>query len=192
MRSVVVYCGSKTGDNPVYARAAEALGRLLAERKITLVYGGTKVGLMGILAESAMAAGGKVVGVITRDLNAAEVGNAQVAELSIVPTMHERKHIMCQQAEGAIILPGAFGTHDELFEFVTWNQLGVHTKPCGILNVNGFYEFLFRHLDKMVSEGFLRQEHRDLLLVSKDANKLLEMMDAWKESHPTTAKYKLV
>ena len=192
MKSVVVYCGSKSGIHPSYVDTARSLGKLLAERGMTLVYGGGKIGLMGVVSDSVMTAGGTVIGVITKQLNAIEVGSTSITELIVVETMHDRKRLMCERAEGAIILPGAYGTLDELFEFVTWTQLHIHNKPCGILNVNGFYDHLIAHMNSLVREGFLNQRHRDLISVSTDVGQLLELMSAWRAAHPVPEQYKLV
>lgn len=192
MKSVVVYCGSKSGIHPSYVDTARSLGKLLAERGMTLVYGGGKIGLMGVVSDSVMTAGGTVIGVITKQLNAIEVGSTSITELIVVETMHDRKRLMCERAEGSIILPGAYGTLDELFEFVTWTQLDIHNKPCGILNVNGFYDHLIAHINSLVREGFLNQGHRDLISVSTDVGQLLELMSAWRAAHPVPEQYKLV
>lgn len=185
MKSIVVYCGSREGRNLLYAKAARNLGELLAQRDITLVYGGGNVGLMGIVSNTVMANGGKVIGVITEQLNDVEKGNTGITDLIVVQTMHERKTEMCKRADGAIILPGAYGTLDELFEFVTWNQLGIHNKPLGMLNTGRFYDHLLNHVDMLVEEGFLLPKYRNLILDSSSADDLLAKMQYWKQSRPS-------
>lgn len=173
MRRVCVYLGSSVGENPIHRETARQVGELLATSGIGLVYGGGNVGLMGILADAALSAGGEVIGIITQGLVRREVGHTGVTDLRIVETMHERKALMADLSDGFLALPGGMGTLDELFEILTWAQLGIHTKPCGLLNVNGYFDPLVALLDHMVAERFLRPEHRALALVDDDAARLL-------------------
>jgi hypothetical protein len=179
---ICVFCGSNSGTNPVYREAAAALGRLLADRKIELVYGGGNIGLMGVLADAALAAGGRVIGVIPDSLIAKEVGHAGLTELRIVRSMHERKALMADLSDGFIAMPGGFGTVEEFCEIVTWSQLGIHAKPCGVLNVDCYYDPLLRLFDHAVHEGFLRAENRRLVLEDRDVAGLLEQMALFKTS----------
>lgn len=179
MRRVCVYCGSNAGADPAFAAAAEGLGALLAERGIGLVYGGGKVGLMGIVADAVLAAGGEVVGVIPQHLWDKEVGHAGLTELLIVDSMHERKLAMADRADAVIALPGGVGTFEELFEAITWTQLGIQDKPVGLLDVSGFYRPLLAFLDQTVDAGFLRPGHREMVCASDDAADLLAQFEAW-------------
>jgi hypothetical protein len=170
---ICVFCGSKSGSRPEYLKAARGLGRVLAERQIGLVYGGASVGIMGELADAALAAGGEVVGVIPQRLVDHEIAHKGLTELHVVADMHERKAKMAALADGFIALPGAAGTLEELFEVWTWGQLGLHAKPCGLLDVCGYYEKLAEFLDHMVTEEFLSTEHRAMLSVHSDPEQLL-------------------
>jgi uncharacterized protein (TIGR00730 family) len=176
MKSVVVYCGSRVGRSSVYKEAAVELGTLLVEEDITLVYGGGRVGLMGIVADTVMRNGGRVIGVIPEALNIKEVENTDVTELYVVRSMHERKLLMSEKADGAIVLPGGFGTLDELFEFVTWTQLGIHSKPAGVLNIHGYFDNMIRFLDHVEEQHFLSREHRQLLISADTPRSLLESL----------------
>ena len=178
MRRICVFCGSSPGASPAYAEAARQLGRLLAQRGLGLVYGGGNVGLMGILADAVLAEGGEVTGVIPHSLVAREVGHQALTDLRIVDTMHERKALMADLADGFVALPGGIGTLDEWFEIWTWAQLGLHAKPCGLLNVQGYYSPLLAFLDRMVEERFLRDTHRAFVLVDTDPASLLDRMAA--------------
>ena len=173
LRRVCVYLGSSVGENLVYRDTARQVGELLATSGIGLVYGGGNVGLMGILADAALGAGGEVIGIITSGLMRREVGHSGLTDLRIVETMHERKALMADLSNGFLALPGGMGTLDELFEILTWAQLGIHNKPCGLLNTNGYFTPLVALLDHMVTERFLRPEHRALALVDDDAARLL-------------------
>lgn len=173
MKRICVFCGSSTGADPVYERSARELGRMLAGADIELVYGGGSVGLMGVLADAVLSAGGRVTGVIPRALQAREVGHAGLGRLEVVETMHERKARMAELSDGFIALPGGIGTMEELFEVWTWGQLGIHGKPCGLLNVAGYYDRLIEFLDHAVAEAFLRERYRAMLLVESDAATLL-------------------
>lgn len=173
-RRICVYCGSNAGTNPAYRAAARHLGTLLGERGIGLVYGGGKVGLMGVVADAALAAGGEVIGVIPEALRAREVGHTGLTGLRVVNTMHERKALMEALSDAFIALPGGLGTLDELFEILTWSQLGMHAKPCGLLDVAGFFAPLVAWLDHATAEGFVRPPHRAMVMVETDAARLLE------------------
>src|SRR5215813_9675976 len=180
MRRVCVFCGSKSGGRPVFAEAAQLLGRLLAERGLGLVYGGGHIGLMGVLADAALAAGGEVAGVIPQTLVDKELAHSGLTALHVVATMHQRKALMADLADGFAALPGGFGTADELFEILTWAQLGLHSKPIGLLNVAGYFDPLLAWVDHCVREGFLRPQHRALLQVSRDAEELLDMLSRYR------------
>jgi uncharacterized protein (TIGR00730 family) len=165
--------------DPAFAAAAASLGRLLAEREIRVVYGGGHVGLMGVLADAALAAGGAVHGVITRTLADKEVAHGGLTTLTVVDTMHQRKAEMADRSDAFIMLPGGFGTLDEFFEAVTWTQLGVHTKPCGILNVARYFDPLLSLIAEATEQRFLRPQHRDLVVVDSDPEALLDAFAAW-------------
>lgn len=179
LRAICVFCGSSSGANPAYAQAAQALGQLLAERGITLVYGGGSVGLMGIVADAALAAGGEVIGIIPESLERAEVGHKGLTRLEVVDGMHARKARMAELADAFIALPGGLGTLEELFEVWTWAQLGYHSKPLGLLETNGFYAKLIGFLDHLVDESFVRQPHRGMLQIREEPEALLDAFAAW-------------
>jgi uncharacterized protein (TIGR00730 family) len=179
LSAVAVYCGSNFGNDPAYAAAAASLGGTLAERGIRLVYGGGQVGLMGVVADAALENGGEVLGVITEALVAKEVSHRGLARLQVVGTMHERKAAMADAADAFVMLPGGFGTLDEFFEVVTWTQLGIHAKPCGILDVAGFFAPLRTLLDGAVAAGFVHPAHRDMIVVDDDPARLLDRLAAW-------------
>jgi uncharacterized protein (TIGR00730 family) len=181
MKSVCVFCGSSPGAIPEYLDAASALGQVMAARGITLVYGGASVGVMGAVADSALAGGGKVIGVIPESLVSREVAHSGLPDLRVVGTMHQRKAMMSDLSEGFIALPGGIGTLEELFEVLSWAQLGIHGKPCAVLNVAGYYDRLLDFLDYTVSRGFVRQNQRELLLVDETPEALLDRMGAY---HP--------
>lgn len=181
MDRICVFCGSSPGVDPAYAKAAQDLGAALARRQLGLVYGGGDVGLMGLLADACMAAGGDVTGVIPRFLMDREVGHRGLSELHIVETMHERKALMADRSDAFIALPGGIGTMEELFEAWTWSQLGEHAKPVALLEVEGYFAPLRSFVDHMVDQGFLRARHRDLLLVDDDPERLLDRLLAWRE-----------
>lgn len=179
-KSICVFCGSAAGARPEYASAARDLGRRIAERGYGMVYGGGSVGLMGEAADAALAAGGEVVGVIPDVIVELEVGHSGITELHIVRTMHERKALMAERADAFIALPGGFGTMDEFMEIATWAQLGIHSKPCVLVNVAGYYDELLRFLDTGVNEGFIRAGNRALVQVASSATEALEMVEhAW-------------
>ena len=178
MKSVCVYCGSNFGARPVYRHAAQAVGKELATRGITLVYGGGNVGLMGTVADATLQHGGEVQGVIPERLMQREVGHSGITQLFVVRTMHERKDKMAQLSEGFITLPGGIGTLDEMFEMMTWLQLGYHEKPIGILNVDGYYDGLWVFLQKAVDQGFVRPEQFAQWIVDSDPAQLIDRMIA--------------
>src|SRR4051794_11355189 len=180
MRRVCVYCGSSSGRDPAYREAAVALVRTLAERGLGVVYGGAHVGLMGVVADEALAAGAEVIGVIPRALVDREIAHAGLADLRIVGSMHERKAQMAELADAFVALPGGLGTLEEIFEVATWSQLGLHRKPCGLLNVRGYYDGLAAMLDHAVSERFLRSENRAILIVESQPAAMVEALAAWK------------
>ncbi|QNE40076.1 TIGR00730 family Rossman fold protein [Hymenobacter sp. NBH84] len=179
MKSVAVYCGSSIGRNDLYRQQAHEMGRILAERDLTLVYGGGKVGLMGTIADSVLQHGGRAVGVIPEFLASKEVAHLGLTELYVVQSMHERKLKMAELADGFVAMPGGYGTLEELFEVLTWGQLGLHPKPIGVLNVAGFYTHLLRALDHMVDEALLRSENRQQLLQAETPAVLLDHMAAY-------------
>ncbi len=183
MKSILVYCGANHGTNPAYRQAAVDLGKIMAERQIRLIYGAGSIGLMGTIADSVLENGGYVVGIIPNFLDRLEVGHKSLPEIHKVETMHERKAMMEQMCDGIITLPGGYGSMDELFEILAWSQLGLHNKPVGLLNVNGFYDYLLKHVDKMTEEGFLKPENRDLLVVSDDIEDLLQKMENFKPQY---------
>ena len=176
---VCVFCGSNRGHDERYAQAAEQLGRLLAEHRITVVYGGGRVGLMGVVADAALEAGGDVIGVIPRALDTRELAHDGLTEMHVVETMHQRKALMADLSDGFVALPGGLGTGDEFFEIVTWAQLGIHHKPCALLNVVGFFDPLIEYLDHCVEQGFIWPEHRRLVLVAQEPADVLEQMYAY-------------
>lgn len=179
MKRICIYCGSNNGTHAAYMTAAQEMGKVLAERGIRLIYGGGKVGIMGIVADAVLEHGGEVTGVITKALFDLETGKNELADLRIADNMHERKAGMAALAEGFIALPGGFGTFEELFEAITWLQLGIHQKPVGILNVNGYYDALLVFLRHTCDQGFVREAHLQMLLVDDDPNALLDKMDAF-------------
>lgn len=184
---VAVFCGSNSGASPVYADAARALALELVSRDISVVYGGGNVGLMGILADAVLAAGGRITGVIPQSLVAREIAHARLTELVVVESMHERKAIMASRADAFVALPGGFGTFEEFFEVVTWTQLGVHAKPCGLLNAAGFYDPLIAFLDRATAERFIRPAHRELIQHSADPRALVERLASF--IPPTVSKW---
>ncbi len=179
MRRVCVYAGSSAGARPEFAAAARELGTLLATRGIGVVYGGGNVGLMGVLADAALAAGGEVIGIIPHTLAEKELAHAGVTRLDAVETMHERKARMAAESDGFIALPGGIGTLEELFESLTWLQLGLHAKPVGLLNIAGYYDRLLAFLETMETERFIRTEHRAMLLVESEPARVLDRLLAF-------------
>ncbi len=176
MNKICVYCGSSLGKSPVYAQAARALAEEMAKRGIGLVYGGASVGIMGTIADTVLAAGGEVVGIIPQALVEKEVSHHGLTELKVVASMHERKATMAELSDAFIALPGGLGTLEELFEVLTWAQLGFHQKPCGLLNVGNYYDKLSAFLDHAVEQAFVKGIHRDMLLVESAPKTLLEQM----------------
>jgi len=181
--SVCVFAGSSPGARPEYAAAARRLGRSLAGEGISVVYGGGSVGLMGVLADEVLAGGGSVIGVIPRALYEREVGHDGLTELRVVESMHERKAQMADLADAFIALPGGMGTLEELFETLTWGQLGYHDKPCGLLNVAGYWDGILAALDRAVGERFLAEEHRRMLLVEEEPAALLKLLQCYEPPH---------
>ncbi len=177
MKTICVYCGSADGIAKGYLKAAHTMGATLARRGLALVYGGGRTGLMGALADGVVENGGQVVGVITESMNTSALAHTGLTRLEVTPTIHERKARMYELSDGYIALPGGFGTFDELFETLTWAQIGVHAKPVGILNVNGYFDPLLNMLECAESEGFIFPEHRRSLLCGSNPEELLEAMD---------------
>jgi uncharacterized protein (TIGR00730 family) len=179
VKRLCVYAGSNAGARPEYAEAAAALGRELAARGTGLVYGGGRVGLMGVLADAVLAGGGEAVGVMPQALADREIAHRGLTELRVVGSMHERKALMAELADGFVAVPGGIGTLEELIEVYTWSQLGIHRKPCGVVDAAGFWANLSALLDHMSAEGFLRREHRGVLIADADPARLLDRLDAW-------------
>lgn len=179
MKRVCVFCGSSPGARPGYSTAARELGRILARRKIGLVYGGGDVGLMGVIARATVEAGGEVTGVIPRWLVEKEVAYTGLKDLRIVDSMHERKALMAELSDGFIAMPGGLGTIEEFFEALTWAQLGIHVKPCGLLNVEGYYDRLTEFVCHMADESFMRPENLSMLLTDENPERLLDALDAY-------------
>ncbi len=180
LKRICVFCGSSVGTPPAYAVAARELGRALARRGLGIVFGGGKVGLMGVLADAAIEAGGEVIGVIPEALLAREIGHDRLTKLHVVRSMHERKTLMADLAGAFIALPGGYGTFEEFFEAVTWTQLGIHRKPCGLLNVEGYYDALLALLARAVADGFVREANRELVLDAPDVPTLLKKLEAFR------------
>ena len=176
MKRICVFCGSSPGANPLYLETAQRVGEFLAQNNVDLVYGGGRVGLMGKVADAVMANGGKAIGVIPEQLAVREVAHAGLSELHVVDSMHQRKAIMAELADGFIALPGGFGTFEEFFEIVTWAQLGIHQKPCALLNIGGFYDALIALIDYSTDQKFIRLEHRSLVLVDSSIDMLYQKM----------------
>lgn len=176
MKSVAVFCGSSEGNDEIIITESSNLGKTLAEQRITLVYGAAKIGIMGVVSKAVKAHNGKVIGVVPHFLSTKEIIDTEIDELITTDTMHDRKVIMYDKSDGFIIIPGGFGTMDEFFEIATWGQLGLHTKPIGILNTNGYYDHLIDQCQIMVSRGFLKQENLDAIVIDSSINGLLEKM----------------
>lgn len=179
MRRIGVFCGSSSGDDPRHAAGTRALARALVRHRLALVYGGTSVGLMGILAEAVLAQGGEAFGVIPEGLVERECAHRGLTSLSIVPDMETRKREMAVLSDAFVALPGGFGTLDELFEMLTWNQLGLHSKPCGLLDIADYYQPLWAFLERAVAQGFIRPEHHHALVLDRDADRLLQALATW-------------
>jgi uncharacterized protein (TIGR00730 family) len=183
-RRVCVFCGSSLGVKPAYRSEAVTLGRLLGKTGLGLVYGGAQVGLMGALADAALANGGEVIGVIPRTLAGIEVAHQRLSQLVLVDTMHERKALMTQEADAFVALPGGFGTLDEFFEILTWAQLNIHAKPCVLVNTGGYYDHLLRFLQVAIDQGFLKRENFALIHIVADAAEALKCMQKLWQSLP--------
>jgi hypothetical protein len=181
MKALCVFAGSNAGTNPAYAETARALGELLARRGITLVFGGGRVGLMGAASQGARAAGGKVIGIIPSALQRKELAydGVDLTELIVVRSMHERKARMAELSDGFVALPGGFGTFEEICEMITWAQLGIHRKPCGLIDVGGYFDGLLTQFDRAVADGLLRAGHRGLVVSDPDPERLLDHLAAW-------------
>jgi hypothetical protein len=186
IQSLCVFCGSSHGTNPLYTTVARELGVQLGQQQLTLVYGGGRVGLMGEVATATLANHGKVIGVIPRSLAQKEIAQEDCTELIVVNTMHERKALMADRADAFIALPGGYGTCDELFEILTWAQLGIHQKPVALLNANQFFTPLLAWLDHIVNEGLLKAKHRELLLVAESVPQAVELLHKWQPSESAT------
>lgn len=178
MQRVCAFCGASSGRSPAYLEAAAAFGGTLGERGLGLVYGGGRVGLMGAVADAVLAAGGEAIGVIPQELVDRELAHGGLSELHVVGSLHERKALMAELADGFVALPGGWGTLEELIEVLTWAQLGLHGKPIGLLDAAGYYEPLLALRERAIAEGFVRPEHRDLLLVARTPEELLERFEA--------------
>jgi uncharacterized protein (TIGR00730 family) len=185
--NLCIFCGSAVGSRAAYTEAAQRLGKLLVERGIGLVYGGGNVGLMGVIADSVLSGGGSVIGVMPRNLIAREIGHAGITELRVVDTMHQRKALMADLSSGFIALPGGYGTFDEFFEVVTWTQLGLHRKGCGLLNVDGYYDPMVAMLDRAVADGFILPHNRALVLDDTSPEPLLDRVLSFQP--PATEKW---
>jgi uncharacterized protein (TIGR00730 family) len=183
MKRICVFCGSSPGSRPEYGAAAEEMAAELVRRNIGLVYGGGNVGLMGIIADSVRKAGGEALGVIPEHLMAREVGHGGLTKLHVVGSMHERKALMADLSDAFVAMPGGFGTLEEFCEVVTWTQLGLHAKPCGILNVLGYYSLLLKMFDHAVEERFLKPENRALVLAGESPAELLQALEEWRPVH---------
>lgn len=179
MKQVCIFCGSYPGTQPVYMTAAHAMGMGLAKRNLGLVYGGGRVGLMGAVADGALAGSGKVTGVIPQSLVDRELAHTGLSELRVVASMHQRKAMMAEIADAFIALPGGFGTLDELFEIITWAQLGIHNKPVALLNIKGYFDPLVHFIEHMATEGFIKPVHRQAVLVKDDVDTLLDTIVAY-------------
>lgn len=191
MKRICVFCGSSPGARPEYARAARQVGALLARSDIGLVFGGGKVGMMGQLAQAALENKGEVIGVIPRGLHERNVAFSGLDDLRVVDTMHERKALMAELADGFMALPGGFGTLEELFEIVTWAQLGMHHKPCGLLNIAGYFTPLLGFLDQVVAQGFVDDAHRSMILTAEEPDELLKQFAGYIPSCADKAEWAL-
>jgi uncharacterized protein (TIGR00730 family) len=174
LKRVCVYCGSNPGRQPIYREAAAELGRELVQRDIALVYGGASIGVMGAVANAVLENGGEVIGVIPQSLATREVAHANLTELVVVTSMHERKAMMADLADGFVALPGGWGTFEELFEILTWAQLGIHEKPCGLLNIAGYYDHLALFLQHAMDERFVREEYKPMIIMEQQPETLLD------------------
>jgi len=180
MKRICVYCGSSPGRSPEYAATAERLGAELARRRLGLVYGGASVGVMGVVADAVLAHGGEVIGVLPHFFADKEVAHQGLDELLVVDSMHERKARMAELSDAFIALPGGWGTLEEIFEVLTWAQLGLHEKPCGLLDVGGYFDELYRFLERAIAEGFVREEHRPMIVLDDSCERLLDRFAAYR------------
>jgi uncharacterized protein (TIGR00730 family) len=192
MRTLCVYCGSSPGNDPAFAEAARTVGTLIGREGWQLVYGGGRAGLMGIVADAALAAGAPVVGVIPQSLMVRELGHPGLTELHVVETMHQRKTLMAERADAFVALPGGIGTFEELFEVWTWRQLGYHDKPVGLLNVAGYYDPLLAFLDQATGKGFMRAAQHELLQVHTDPRALLARLGVMADDATAPDDYRLI
>lgn len=179
IKSICIYCGSNPGKRVEYTTQAREVGAYLAQQGVTVVYGGASIGIMGVVADATLAAGGEVIGVIPQALVDREVAHMGLSELIVTRSMHERKAVMAERADAFVALPGGVGTLEEIFEIWTWSQLGMHAKPCGLLNIAGYYDTLIRFLDESEADGFMRPQHRRMLLTATDAPGLLAAFEAY-------------
>lgn len=179
LNSICVYCGSSPGKDPAFLQAARSMGQEIAARQLTLVYGGGRIGLMGEVARTVLDNGGKVIGVIPKALVEQELAFRDLLELHVVNSMHERKALMADLSDGFVALPGGYGTIEEIFEVLTWVQLGIHAKPCGLLNIGHYYDHLLKFLDYAVEQNFVHQPHRDLILQAVDPAAILDKVNAY-------------
>jgi len=191
MKRICVFCGSSPGARPEYAEAARRVGTLLARRKIGLVFGGGRVGLMGQLAQAALESHGEVIGVIPRRLHERNVAFSGLSDLRVVESMHERKALMAELSDGFMALPGGLGTLEEIFEIVTWGQLGMHGKPCGLLNVAGYFTPLLAFLDRVAAQGFIDAPHRSMILAAEEPKDLLAQFERYEPPVADKAKWAL-
>lgn len=187
MKRIAVFCGSSAGFDPIYAEGAKALGLAFAKAGLDLIYGGAKVGLMGILADQVLSLGGNVIGVMPKALVDVEIAHEGLTELHVTENMHARKALIEEKADGFILMPGAAGSAEEFFEMFTWAQLGYHEKPCSIFNINNYYSEMLKQIDTMVSSGFLKPEHQAMIIVEKDADSLLNKLQNYQSR--TTPKW---
>jgi len=183
MKTIAVYCGSSTGIDPIYMKEARNLGKILVDNGLNLVYGGATVGCMGAVADAVMEAGGKVIGVIPEKLKDVEIAHQQLSELHVVNTMHERKALMAEYADGFIALPGGSGTLEEWFEVFTWAQLGYHNKPCALLNINNYYTPMLSLFDHMIDQGFVKSEYKDLIVIDNNSKELVKKLKDYKSTY---------
>ncbi len=179
MKSVTIFCGSSSGVDERYSQYAANTGRLMAERNIEIIFGGGKIGIMGIVADACLQAGGKVTGIIPKFLKTKEVAHDSLSQMHVVGSMHERKMLMHEMGEAVMALPGGYGTLEELFEMITWAQLGLHPKPIALLNIAGYFNHLVQFMHHMHSEGFISETHRDMILVHENPEILLSMMERY-------------
>ena len=183
IKKIAVFCGSSTGNDPVYMEMAGRLGRKLAEENLTLVYGGAQVGCMGAVADACLQANGRVIGVIPEKLRDVEIAHSHLTELRVVKTMHERKALMSELADAFVALPGGPGTLEEWFEVFTWSQLGYHAKPCCLLNVNHYYDPLIAMLDHIIQQGFMKSSYRDMIIVESNVDDLMQSLYRYQPMH---------